>query len=52
MDCDLVAISMMTSQANRAYEIAIPIEKRHTIVLGGVHVSLMPEEAACMQTPL
>jgi len=47
MDCDLVAISMMTSQANRAYEIADTYrEKGVPVVLGGVHVSLMPEEAA------
>jgi radical SAM superfamily enzyme YgiQ (UPF0313 family) len=47
MDCDLVAISMMTSQANRAYEIADTYRKRGIpVVLGGVHVSLMPEEAA------
>ena len=47
MDCDLVAISMMTSQANRAYEIADTYRKKGIpVVLGGVHVSLMPEEAA------
>ena len=47
MDCDLVAISMMTSQANRAYEIADTFRKKGIpVVLGGVHVSLMPEEAA------
>ncbi|GAB4490059.1 MAG: radical SAM protein [Thermodesulfovibrionales bacterium] len=47
MDCDLVAISMMTSQASRAYEIADTYrEKGVPVVLGGVHVSLMPEEAA------
>lgn len=44
--CDLVAISMMTSQANRAYEISrIYREKGIPVVLGGVHTSLMPEEA-------
>ena len=47
MDCDLAAISMMTSQANRAYEIAdIYRQKGVPVVLGGVHVSLMPEEAS------
>jgi radical SAM superfamily enzyme YgiQ (UPF0313 family) len=47
MDCDMVAISMMTSQANRAYEIArVYREKGVPVVLGGVHVSLMPEDAA------
>ncbi len=47
IDFDLVAISMMTSQANRAYEISQRYrEKGVPVVLGGVHVSLMPEEAA------
>lgn len=47
MDCDMVAISMMTSQANRAYEISrIYRERGIPVVLGGVHVSLMPEDAA------
>jgi len=47
MDCDLAAISMMTSQASRAYEIAdIYRQKGVPVVLGGVHVSLMPEEAS------
>ncbi len=46
MPCDLVAISMMTSQADRAYEIAgIYRQKGVPVVLGGVHVSLMPEDA-------
>ncbi|MBI5633216.1 MAG: cobalamin B12-binding domain-containing protein [Nitrospirae bacterium] len=44
---DLVAISLMTSQANRAYEIADRYRAKGVpVVLGGVHVSLMPEEAA------
>ncbi len=47
MPCDLVAISVMTSQANRAYEIADSFRSRGIpVVLGGVHVSLNPEEAA------
>jgi radical SAM superfamily enzyme YgiQ (UPF0313 family) len=38
---------MMTSQADRAYEIAdIYRQKGVPVVLGGVHVSLMPEEAS------
>lgn len=46
LECDLVAISMMTSQANRAYEISrIFRDKGIPVVLGGVHASLMPEEA-------
>ncbi|MEW6109168.1 MAG: cobalamin-dependent protein [Nitrospirota bacterium] len=44
---DLVAISMMTSQANRAYDISrIYREKGIPVIMGGVHVSLMPEEAS------
>ena len=43
---DLVAISAMTSQANRAYELADIFRKRGIpVVMGGVHTSLMPEEA-------
>lgn len=46
MPCDLAAISMMTNQANRAYEIARRYrEKGIPVVLGGVHTSLMPDEA-------
>lgn len=45
-DYDMVAISIMTSQANRAYEISrIYREKDIPVILGGVHVSLMPDEA-------
>jgi len=45
-DYDLVAISAMTSQANRAYELADTFRKRGIpVVMGGVHTSLMPEEA-------
>ena len=43
---DLVGISCLTGTATRAYEIAdLFKEKGSTVVLGGVHVSLMPEEA-------
>lgn len=46
-ECDLVAISMMTSQAQRAYEIARIYRGRGIpVIIGGVHASLMPEEAA------
>lgn len=46
-DFDLVAISMMTSQANRAYELSrIFREKGIPVVLGGIHASMMFEEAA------
>ncbi len=45
-DCDLVAISVMTPQAGRAYELSrLYREKGIPVVLGGVHVSLLPEEA-------
>jgi len=44
---DLVAISCLTGTCLRAYEIAkFYKSKGSTIVLGGVHVTLMPEEAA------
>lgn len=44
---DLVAISAMTGTSTRAYEIADIFRRRKTpVVLGGVHVTLMPEEAA------
>jgi radical SAM superfamily enzyme YgiQ (UPF0313 family) len=45
-DADLVGLSVMTPQAHRAYQIAD--EYRATgmpVVLGGVHVSLAPQEA-------
>lgn len=44
---DLVGVSTMTCQAKRAYEIArIYREKGVTVVLGGVHPSLLPDEAS------
>lgn len=44
---DLVGISCLTGTAPRAYEIAARFrEKNATVVLGGVHVTLRPEEAA------
>jgi len=46
LNYDLIAISAMTGTAVRAYEIA-DYYKRHgkTVVLGGIHVSIYPEEA-------
>ena len=45
-ECDLVAISCMTANANRAYLLAGEFKKRgRTIVLGGVHPTILPEEA-------
>lgn len=44
LDADVVGISIMTSTAKRGYEIAgkFPREK---VIIGGVHASLLPEEA-------
>ena len=42
----MVAISAMTCQARRAYDIADKYrEKNIPVVLGGIHPSLMPEES-------
>jgi radical SAM superfamily enzyme YgiQ (UPF0313 family) len=44
---DLAAITVETYTARRAYEIAAEYRKRGVpVVLGGMHVSLIPEEAA------
>jgi len=44
LEADLIGISILTSTANRGYEIArlFPKEK---VIIGGVHASLLPEEA-------
>ena len=43
---DLVGISTLTGTVRRAYELAAHFKSRgSTIVLGGVHVTIMPEEA-------
>lgn len=45
-DADLIALSVMTALAPRAYEIADAFSKRgKTVVMGGIHVSLRPDEA-------
>lgn len=45
-NCDLVGISFMTSNASRAYWLAREFKKRgKTVVLGGVHPTLLPDEA-------
>jgi radical SAM superfamily enzyme YgiQ (UPF0313 family) len=45
-DCDVVAISCMTSNAYRGYRIADAFrEKGKVVVMGGVHPSLLPDEA-------
>ena len=46
-DCDLVGISFMTSNASRAYWLAREFKKRgRTVILGGVHPTLLPDEAS------
>ena len=44
--CDLVAISVETFTAKRAYAIAVEFRRRHIpVVMGGFHVTFLPEEA-------
>jgi len=46
LDADLVGISVMTGTASRAYAMADYFRRRgKTVVLGGVHATLLPEEA-------
>lgn len=45
-DADLIALTAMTPQAPRAYEIAAGFKKRgKSVVMGGFHASNMPDEA-------
>lgn len=45
-ECDVVAISCLTSNAYRGYRIADAFrEKGKTVVMGGIHPSLLPDEA-------
>lgn len=45
-DCDLVAVTALTCQAPRAYDIADYFRKRgKKVVMGGIHASALPEEA-------
>src|SRR5262245_42560388 len=47
IDADLVGISAITGTAPRAYEIAARLRRRSIpVVLGGVHPTLVPDEAA------
>ena len=48
LQCDLVCIYTMTSLAPRAYEIADMVHEkgRGRVIIGGMHASVMPEEAA------
>ncbi len=46
IECDLVGISCMTANAPRAYELCLEFKKRgKTVVLGGVHPTILPDEA-------
>lgn len=46
-DCDLVAMSFKTKDARRAYRYAAEFRRRGVpVILGGVHVSNLPDEAA------
>jgi radical SAM superfamily enzyme YgiQ (UPF0313 family) len=46
-DADLVGITAITGTALRAYGIADRLRaKGHTVVIGGVHATLLPDEAA------
>lgn len=45
-NCRIVAITSMTCQANRAYRLAAKYRKKGLhVVLGGMHPTVMPEEA-------
>ncbi|MDR0489748.1 MAG: B12-binding domain-containing radical SAM protein [Oscillospiraceae bacterium] len=45
-DADLVALTAVTAQANRAYEIAAGFRKRGIkVAIGGIHASVLPDEA-------
>lgn len=45
-DADLIALTAMTAQANRAYELADAFRQRgKTVVMGGFHASNLPDEA-------
>lgn len=44
IEADLIGISILTSTAHRGYEIARKFPKEK-VVIGGVHASLVPEEA-------
>jgi len=45
-DFDLIAISIMTQQAMRGYEIADKFRKNGSnIVIGGIHATILPKEA-------
>jgi len=46
-ECDLVALSFMSHQATRAYQIAAGFRRRGIpVVMGGFHVTLAPQECS------
>lgn len=46
-DCDVVGITAMTTQANRAYQLADAYRKLGvTVIMGGIHPSALPDDAA------
>ena len=46
-EADIVGLSAITGTALRTYEIADQLRRRgHTVVIGGVHATLLPDEAA------
>lgn len=48
LDCDLVAISTFSAQVNEAYAVADRLRAAGVkVAMGGLHVSVQPEEAAC-----
>ncbi|GAI08733.1 unnamed protein product, partial [marine sediment metagenome] len=45
-EADLIGITVMTAQTPRAYELADRFRRMgKTVIMGGMHVSAMPEEA-------
>ncbi len=45
-ECDLVALTTLTNQAPRAYDIADKFRaKGKKVIMGGIHVSALPDEA-------
>lgn len=45
-EADIIGLTVMTAQAPRAYELADRFRKMgKTVILGGMHVSALPEEA-------
>jgi radical SAM superfamily enzyme YgiQ (UPF0313 family) len=46
LDADLIGLTLITGSAQRGYELAAEFRKRgKTVVLGGPHVTLLPDEA-------